>query len=268
MGASGTLRPGSAGDVQRRPSPVGVGCAGHWKWRLPSFSRGCWKSFPSDPLEVTEAGANRHFQMSTAISMDIDIDATVGGLKRLLVCRAELQLSACALRSASPEALAGSTGIAFYGLTGLNGPHPWGFAAPVMERSTNVGFDQSGAARTGLADRSPSTQRAAGRQAAVVAASSRRLTAKRAARLPAGKRLLSRTPSSAPTQRAIQCNPSPPWRPGPRSVRRYLLIAPTASSTIFPYSVNVFALVSAALCSSAVITRSAATTSETFGTCG
>jgi hypothetical protein len=33
----GTLRSGSAGDVQRRPSPVGVENAGRWKWRLFSF---------------------------------------------------------------------------------------------------------------------------------------------------------------------------------------------------------------------------------------
>ena len=51
-------------------------------------------------------------------------------------------------------------------------------------------------------------------------------------------------------------------------VLRYSLIAPIASSTTCPYSVSVRALLRAARCSSCVITRSAAATSDTLGTCG
>jgi hypothetical protein len=38
-----------------------------WKWQFPRFSRGCWKSFPSETLEMSELQGNRHFQISTAI---------------------------------------------------------------------------------------------------------------------------------------------------------------------------------------------------------
>ena len=37
------LRPGPAGDIQHRPSPVGGGYAGHWKWRVPLISTGLLK---------------------------------------------------------------------------------------------------------------------------------------------------------------------------------------------------------------------------------
>src|SRR5712671_154556 len=52
-------------------SPVGGGNVGHWKWRNTSFSRGCWKSFPTGLLEMEEVQGSRHFQISKAISTDM-----------------------------------------------------------------------------------------------------------------------------------------------------------------------------------------------------
>ena len=61
------LRPGSAGDVQQRPSPVGSEVLDMWKWRLPLFLRGCCTSFPGDPVEVPEVQGNGYFQIFKAI---------------------------------------------------------------------------------------------------------------------------------------------------------------------------------------------------------
>ena len=61
--------PGPAGHVQRRPVPVGVEVVDMWKWRNASFSRGRWKSFSTDMLEMREAEGDGHFQTSKTISM-------------------------------------------------------------------------------------------------------------------------------------------------------------------------------------------------------
>jgi hypothetical protein len=53
--ASTSLRPGPAGDVQRGPTLVEAEMLDIWKWRFPSFSQDCWKSFSGDPLEMPEA---------------------------------------------------------------------------------------------------------------------------------------------------------------------------------------------------------------------
>jgi len=37
-----------------------------WKWRIPSFPRGWWISFPSHPPEIREVQENGHFQIFQA----------------------------------------------------------------------------------------------------------------------------------------------------------------------------------------------------------
>jgi hypothetical protein len=56
--------------------PVGGGNVGHWKWRNTSFPRGFWKSFPTDLLEMEEVQGSRHFQISSAISADMEASQT------------------------------------------------------------------------------------------------------------------------------------------------------------------------------------------------
>jgi hypothetical protein len=41
-----------------------------------SFSRGCWKSFPTGLLEMVEVQGSRHFQISRVISMDMKASQT------------------------------------------------------------------------------------------------------------------------------------------------------------------------------------------------
>ena len=38
-----------------------------WKWRNASFSRGCWKSFPTDLVKMQEPQEDRHFRTSMPI---------------------------------------------------------------------------------------------------------------------------------------------------------------------------------------------------------
>jgi hypothetical protein len=76
--------PGPAGDVQRRPSPVGGGPVGHWKWRVPSFSPGCWKSFPTDMLKMRRRQGSRHFQISKASFTEMDADPMGGNGDQLV----------------------------------------------------------------------------------------------------------------------------------------------------------------------------------------
>jgi hypothetical protein len=66
------LPAGLADDVQRRPVPRrGVEMLNIWKWRNPSFSRGCWKWFLTELLEMEKVEDSRDFQISKAISTDM-----------------------------------------------------------------------------------------------------------------------------------------------------------------------------------------------------
>jgi hypothetical protein len=47
-----------------------------WKWRNTSFPGGFWKSFPTDLLEKEEVQGSRHFQVSSAISADMEASQT------------------------------------------------------------------------------------------------------------------------------------------------------------------------------------------------
>jgi hypothetical protein len=46
-----------------------------WKWRNPSFTTACWKSFPTGLLEMQKVQEGRHFQISKGISMDMNRDS-------------------------------------------------------------------------------------------------------------------------------------------------------------------------------------------------
>jgi hypothetical protein len=49
-----------------------------WKWRIPSFPRGCWTSFSSRPVEMPEVQGNGYFQMLKGISIYIKTFPTGG----------------------------------------------------------------------------------------------------------------------------------------------------------------------------------------------
>jgi hypothetical protein len=55
------------------------GNAGRWKWRLFSFSRDRWKSFPGRVLEMAEVQKSGYFQMSNFISIKVSIANLSGG---------------------------------------------------------------------------------------------------------------------------------------------------------------------------------------------
>jgi hypothetical protein len=44
-----------------------------WKWRIASFPGGRWTKFPDYLLEISELHGNGHFQISKAISMEINL---------------------------------------------------------------------------------------------------------------------------------------------------------------------------------------------------
>ena len=68
------------------------GKAGHWKWRDTSFPRGCWKSFPTDLLEMEEIQGSCHFHISKAISVDMKAGRAVGRRERLVGVLSQVQM--------------------------------------------------------------------------------------------------------------------------------------------------------------------------------
>jgi hypothetical protein len=79
---SALTAPGRSAMSSARRSPVGVKMLETWKWRNPSFPKGCWRSFPSRLLEMQEAHGNGHFQTSRVISIKIRAVHIADGVAR------------------------------------------------------------------------------------------------------------------------------------------------------------------------------------------
>lgn len=86
-------RPGPAGDVQSRLSPLGADMLDIWKMAHSLISTSVLKTISSRYAENEKRAGNRHFQMSKPISIDMRRARSVGHRERLVgvSCQAHLR---------------------------------------------------------------------------------------------------------------------------------------------------------------------------------
>jgi hypothetical protein len=65
------------------------------RWTLEMAHLGCWKSSPTDMLEIRRGQGNRHFQMSSPFPRTLTRARLSNIASALLACRSELRRGAC-----------------------------------------------------------------------------------------------------------------------------------------------------------------------------